>query len=227
MLFRSNTNPMSSAPSVRPYPLQATPSAMKAGIPPSSIPMPPSGLPLVSSPSGLATPTHLTPLMALPSPSVFQTPLSSPGLAPPSPHPNACKPESPIAHTRRAARTPPMLVRSTPAQHTLAVRLPEGLAPEMVTISAKKGARLAVVADLWHREDDCECFFLTGSSCLCFSLFYPPLPLPLPALPSFRFCPARIISVIVTRAYHYHSDLTFFSSFTRVEIGRSRGNLNG
>ncbi|KAI1797057.1 hypothetical protein LXA43DRAFT_878856 [Ganoderma leucocontextum] len=47
-----------------------------------------------------------------------------------------------------------MVVRSTVAQHTLAVRLPEGLAPEMVTISAKKGARLAVVADLWHREDD-------------------------------------------------------------------------
>ncbi|KAM5539281.1 hypothetical protein V8D89_007154 [Ganoderma adspersum] len=149
-----NNNPMSSAPSVRPYPLQATPSVMKAGIPPSSISMPPSGLPLVSPPSGLATPTHLTPLMALPSPSVFQSALSSPGLAPPSPHPNACKPESPIAHTRRAARTPPMLVCSTQGQHTLAVRLPEGLAPEMVTISAKKGARLAVVADLWHREDD-------------------------------------------------------------------------
>ena len=221
-----NTNPMSSAPSVRPYPLQATPSAMKAGIPPSSIPMPPSGLPLVSPPSGLGTPTHLTPLMALPSPSVFQTPLSSPGLAPPSPHPNACKPESPIAHTRRAARTPPMLVRSTPAQHTLTVRLPEGLAPEMVTISAKKGARLAVVADLWHREDDCECIFSYRFFLPLFSLFSP-LPLPFPALPSFRFCPARIISVIVTRAYHYHSDLAFFSSFTRVEIGRSRGNLNG
>ncbi|PIL35330.1 hypothetical protein GSI_02055 [Ganoderma sinense ZZ0214-1] len=158
---------MSSAPSVRPYPLplQATPSAMKAGmapVPPSSIPipMPPPGLglPLVPpppSPMLATTPAaaHLdvnSPLLCLPSP--------SPLIAPPA---NASgdlslslKPESPIAHTRRAARTPPMLVRSTQAQHTLAVRLPAGLAPEMVTISAKKGARLAVVADLWHREDD-------------------------------------------------------------------------
>ncbi|KAI0787310.1 hypothetical protein C8Q74DRAFT_1196619 [Fomes fomentarius] len=47
-----------------------------------------------------------------------------------------------------------MRLHSTSAQHTLAVCLPEGLAPEMVTVSAKKGARLAVVADLWHREDD-------------------------------------------------------------------------
>ncbi len=82
------------------------------------------------------------------------------GLAPPAPHPSAFIPESPIAHARRApspARTPPMRLHSTSAQHTLAVCLPEGLAPEMVTVSAKKGARLAVVADLWHREDDCEC----------------------------------------------------------------------
>ncbi|KAI0749282.1 hypothetical protein C8Q80DRAFT_1218506 [Daedaleopsis nitida] len=47
-----------------------------------------------------------------------------------------------------------MRLLSTAGQHTLAVNLPEGLAPEMVTVSAKKGARLAVVADLWHREDD-------------------------------------------------------------------------
>ncbi|KAI0707028.1 hypothetical protein C8Q76DRAFT_629119 [Earliella scabrosa] len=47
-----------------------------------------------------------------------------------------------------------MRLHSTPSQHTLAVLLPEGLAPEMVTVSAKKGARLAVVADLWHREND-------------------------------------------------------------------------
>ncbi len=49
-----------------------------------------------------------------------------------------------------------MRLHSTQSQHILAVLLPEGLAPEMVTVSAKKGARLAVVADLWHREHDCE-----------------------------------------------------------------------
>ncbi|EJF58617.1 hypothetical protein DICSQDRAFT_66618 [Dichomitus squalens LYAD-421 SS1] len=47
-----------------------------------------------------------------------------------------------------------MLLYSTPLQHTLEVRLPAGLSSEMVTISVKKGARLAVVADLWHREHD-------------------------------------------------------------------------
>ncbi|RDX56938.1 hypothetical protein OH76DRAFT_1334795 [Lentinus brumalis] len=47
-----------------------------------------------------------------------------------------------------------MRLQSTQSQHILAVLLPEGLAPEMVTVSAKKGARLAVVADLWHREHD-------------------------------------------------------------------------
>ncbi|KAI0366164.1 hypothetical protein BV20DRAFT_952938 [Pilatotrama ljubarskyi] len=49
-----------------------------------------------------------------------------------------------------------MRLRSTPAEHTLSVRLPQGLAPEMVTVCAKKGARLSVVADLWHRESDCH-----------------------------------------------------------------------
>ncbi|KAI0760996.1 hypothetical protein BD413DRAFT_486809 [Trametes elegans] len=47
-----------------------------------------------------------------------------------------------------------MRLRSSAAEHTLAVRLPGGLAPEMVTVSAKKGARLAVVADLWNSEHD-------------------------------------------------------------------------
>ncbi|KAH9921200.1 uncharacterized protein BXZ73DRAFT_91836 [Epithele typhae] len=47
-----------------------------------------------------------------------------------------------------------MRVHSTPSLHTLAVRLPAGLSPEMVTVAAKKGARLSVVADLWHLEND-------------------------------------------------------------------------
>ncbi|EIW57184.1 uncharacterized protein TRAVEDRAFT_125671 [Trametes versicolor FP-101664 SS1] len=47
-----------------------------------------------------------------------------------------------------------MRVHSSTGEHTLVVRLPDGLAPEMVTVCAKKGARLSVVADLWHRESD-------------------------------------------------------------------------
>ncbi|KAI9061178.1 hypothetical protein FKP32DRAFT_1576615 [Trametes sanguinea] len=47
-----------------------------------------------------------------------------------------------------------MRLLSTRGEHTLTVHLPEGLAPEMVTVCAKKGARLSVVADLWHREHD-------------------------------------------------------------------------
>ena len=56
-----------------------------------------------------------------------------------------------------------MRVYSSTERHTLAVALPAaralGLSPEMVTVSAKRGSRLAVVADLWHLESDCECFF--------------------------------------------------------------------
>ncbi len=209
----TSDTPMSFAPSVRLCPVSATPGAMKTGIPPSSIPMPLTGISLVPPPSGLATPSHLSPLMALPSPSVFQPSLNSPGLAPPSPHPSAYKPESPIARTRRAARTPPMAVHSTPGQHTLAVGLPEGLAPEMVTISAKKGARLAVVADLWHREDDCEC------------LPFPACVLP-PPPPRFLFSRSRIMKPRV-RHCSYRADLG--PSLLHVQMERSRGirNRNG
>ncbi|KAH9970553.1 hypothetical protein BGW80DRAFT_1175997, partial [Lactifluus volemus] len=28
--------------------------------------------------------------------------------------------------------------------------------PEMITVSARRGARLAVVADAWHLEQDCH-----------------------------------------------------------------------
>lgn len=33
-----------------------------------------------------------------------------------------------------------------------------GYAPEMVTVSARKEDKLAVVADLWHAESDCTSF---------------------------------------------------------------------
>ncbi|KAI0635550.1 hypothetical protein C8Q77DRAFT_1071575 [Trametes polyzona] len=93
------------------------------------------------------------------SPGMPHTPPPSPLYSPTpvSPRASGIVPESPIARSRRTpspARTPPMRVHSTAVEHTLTVRLPEGLAPEMVTVCAKKGARLSVVADLWHLESD-------------------------------------------------------------------------
>lgn len=38
--------------------------------------------------------------------------------------------------------------------YVLTAHLP-GYAPEMVTVSTRKGEKLAVVADLWHAESDC------------------------------------------------------------------------
>ncbi|KAK0446136.1 hypothetical protein EV421DRAFT_1792650 [Armillaria borealis] len=40
------------------------------------------------------------------------------------------------------------------------VRLPPDIQPEMVTISAKKGDKLKVVADAWHMENNCHCEWL-------------------------------------------------------------------
>ncbi|KAI9439744.1 hypothetical protein H4582DRAFT_1801756, partial [Lactarius indigo] len=49
---------------------------------------------------------------------------------------------------------------SSDTTHTLSIVLPRPggapLAPEMVTISARRGGRLAVVADAWHLEHDCH-----------------------------------------------------------------------
>ncbi|THH31489.1 hypothetical protein EUX98_g2697 [Antrodiella citrinella] len=47
-----------------------------------------------------------------------------------------------------------MHVHSTSAEHTLDVHLPKELSPEMVTVSAKKGNRLSIVADVWYRENN-------------------------------------------------------------------------
>ena len=69
--------------------------------------------------------------------------------------------ESPSSRNRRSpteSETPPMNVHSTAAEHTLDVWLPKELAPEMVTVSAKKGNRLSIVADVWNRENNCELF---------------------------------------------------------------------
>lgn len=66
---------------------------------------------------------------------------------------------SPIARSRRApspSRTPPMHVTNTASLYTLSAQLPIEIQPEMITVSAKKGDRIDVVADAWHMETDCE-----------------------------------------------------------------------
>ncbi|KAH7913791.1 hypothetical protein BJ138DRAFT_1001545 [Hygrophoropsis aurantiaca] len=47
-----------------------------------------------------------------------------------------------------------MAVNSTSSTYTLAVLLPRAIQPEMVTVSAKKGDRLDIVADAWHMESN-------------------------------------------------------------------------
>lgn len=75
--------------------------------------------------------------------------------------PPAC-PESPLAHARRGAvfNVPPPCIVSSDTTHTLSIALPRPggapLAPEMVTVSVRRGGRLVVVADAWHLEHDCE-----------------------------------------------------------------------
>ncbi len=71
--------------------------------------------------------------------------------------------ESPLAHARRGApgpNVPPVRIVSSDTTHTLSIMLPRPggapLAPEMITVSARRGGRLAVVADAWHLEHDCE-----------------------------------------------------------------------
>jgi Holliday junction resolvase-like predicted endonuclease len=45
-------------------------------------------------------------------------------------------------------------------EYVLTVELPvtmtKNLAPEMITISARKENKLAIVADVWHAENNCE-----------------------------------------------------------------------
>jgi hypothetical protein len=86
------------------------------------------------------------------------------------------RPESPLAHARRGAvfNVPPPCVVSSDTTHTLSIALPRPggaqLAPEMVTVSVRRGGRLVVVADAWHLEHDCEWrFCCAGASySLCF-----------------------------------------------------------
>lgn len=49
-----------------------------------------------------------------------------------------------------------MTTQSSSTLHTFSVVLPRTILPEMITVSAKKGDRLDVVADAWHMEHDCH-----------------------------------------------------------------------
>ncbi|EPQ52562.1 hypothetical protein GLOTRDRAFT_11836, partial [Gloeophyllum trabeum ATCC 11539] len=47
-------------------------------------------------------------------------------------------------------------IQSTRGQHILTVDLGPKFQSDMVTIAAKKGDRLDIVADLWYLEKDCH-----------------------------------------------------------------------
>jgi len=79
--------------------------------------------------------------------------------------PTPVRPESPLALARRRANpdhVPPARVETFPTGtgYRLSIALPRPggalLASEMITVSARRGGRLAVVADAWHLEHDCE-----------------------------------------------------------------------
>lgn len=66
---------------------------------------------------------------------------------------------SPMDRSRRSpspGSCPEMTTQSSCAMHTFSVTLQRSILPEMITVSAKKGDRLDVVADAWHMERDCE-----------------------------------------------------------------------
>lgn len=65
----------------------------------------------------------------------------------------------PTNHSRRSpppGSCPEMATQSSSTLHTFSVMLPRTILPEMITVSAKKGDRLDVVADAWHMEHDCH-----------------------------------------------------------------------
>jgi hypothetical protein len=73
----------------------------------------------------------------------------------------APRPEPPLEHVHRRAgqNVPPANVETFPKSYRLSIALPRpGGAPfasEMITVSARRGGRLAIVADAWHLEHDC------------------------------------------------------------------------
>jgi hypothetical protein len=69
--------------------------------------------------------------------------------------------ESPLEPVRRRAghNVPPANVETFPKSYRLSIELPRPggaqFASEMITVSARRGGRLAIVADAWHLEHDC------------------------------------------------------------------------
>lgn len=69
--------------------------------------------------------------------------------------------ESPLEHAHRRAghNVPPANVETLPNSYRLSIALPRPggtqFASEMITVSARRGGRLAIVADAWHLEHDC------------------------------------------------------------------------
>jgi hypothetical protein len=74
----------------------------------------------------------------------------------------APRPESHLEHVRRRAghNVPPANVETFPKNYRLSIALPRPggaqFASEMITVSARRGGRLAIVADAWHLEHDCQ-----------------------------------------------------------------------
>lgn len=73
----------------------------------------------------------------------------------------APQPESPLEHVHRRAghNVPPANIETFPKSYRLSIALPRPggaqFASEMITVSARRGGRLAIVADAWHLEHDC------------------------------------------------------------------------
>ncbi|KAF8486290.1 hypothetical protein DFH94DRAFT_850349 [Russula ochroleuca] len=68
--------------------------------------------------------------------------------------------ESPLARARAGRNVPPAHIETFPKHYRLSIALPRPggaqFASEMITVSARRGGRLAVVADAWHLEHDCH-----------------------------------------------------------------------
>jgi hypothetical protein len=74
---------------------------------------------------------------------------------------HAAHPETRLEHVHRRAghNVPPANVETFPKSYRLSIALPRPggaqFASEMITVSALRGGRLAIVADAWHLEHDC------------------------------------------------------------------------
>jgi hypothetical protein len=85
----------------------------------------------------------------------------------PLPRNSRLKSPGPTVHVLRAppqSQAPPVHMISTPLHHTLSVHIPKPIGHDMVTVYAKKGDRIGIVADAWHVEADCESRSCFGSS---------------------------------------------------------------